>query len=202
MTIFDKNYVRGGMEASKDGLCGTEEFPTVGVGFCAAHHAGHRDSVPSCGDALREAFLPAQFKWATFQIPRGEVTAMLVNQDDIALPEHTQTAGANWVTSCVIKVHLVAVLHRTAEFRSGYDDLLMGEIRDEILRRIAEDAEMALEESQASESTEDTRRMGKIMRTGVWMSVLPSTVNGTELGAQKWRYSLYQRYGIDTPDLT
>ena len=31
--------------------------------------------------------------------------------------------------------------------------------------------------------------------------MLPSTVNGTELGAQEWREYLFLRYGIDPPDL-
>ena len=29
----------------------------------------------------------------------------------------------------------------------------------------------------------------------------PSTVNGTELGAQEWRDALFLRYGLDPPDL-
>ena len=33
------------------------------------------------------------------------------------------------------------------------------------------------------------------------MSVLPSTVNETELGAQEWRYYLFLRYGIVPPNL-
>ena len=32
--------------------------------------------------------------------------------------------------------------------------------------------------------------------------MLPSTVNGTELGAQEWRDALLLRYGLDPPDLT
>ena len=31
--------------------------------------------------------------------------------------------------------------------------------------------------------------------------VQPSTVNGTELGAQEWRDTLFLRYGLDPPDL-
>ena len=31
--------------------------------------------------------------------------------------------------------------------------------------------------------------------------VLPSTVNGTELGAQEWRDILFLRYGLEPPDL-
>ena len=31
--------------------------------------------------------------------------------------------------------------------------------------------------------------------------MLPSTVNGTELGAQEWRDVFFLRYGLDPPDL-
>ena len=34
-----------------------------------------------------------------------------------------------------------------------------------------------------------------------WLSVLPSTVNGAELGVQEWRDSLFVGYGIEPPDL-
>ena len=43
--------------------------------------------------------------------------------------------------------------------------------------------------------------MGRITRTGAWLSVLPPTANGTELEAQEWRDSLFIPYGIDPPDL-
>ena len=76
----------------------------------------------------------------------------------------------------------------------------MGEGRDEIHWQHAEAAETALGEARATAFTEDACHMGRIMQTGAWMSVLPSTVNGTELGAQEWRYSLFLRYGINPPD--
>ena len=41
----------------------------------------------------------------------------------------------------------------------------------------------------------------RIQRTGARLSVLPSTVNGTELGAQEWRDFLFLRYGIKPTDL-
>ena len=37
-------------------------------------------------------------------------------------------------------------------------------------------------------------------KTGAWLKVQPSTVNGIELGAQEWSDALFLRYGIDTPD--
>ena len=48
-------------------------------------------------------------------------------------------------------------------------------------------------------STEGARQMGRITRTGSWMTVLPSTINGTELGVQEWRYFLFLCYSINTP---
>jgi hypothetical protein len=34
---------------------------------------------------------------------------------------------------------------------------------------------------------------------GAWLSVLPSTVNGTELSTQEFRNALFRRYGIAPP---
>ena len=87
------------------------------------------------------------------------------------------------MASCVITGHLVAALRGTAEFRSGDRALLMEEGREEIQRRHTEAAEAALGEAWAYASMEDTQWTGRIQRTGAWLSVLLSTVNGTELGA-------------------
>jgi hypothetical protein len=38
-------------------------------------------------------------------------------------------------------------------------------------------------------------------QTGAWMSVLPSTINGTELSPQELCDALFMRYGIALPDL-
>ena len=42
------------------------------------------------------------------------------------------------------------------------------------------------------------RRAAKI---GAWLTVLPSTVNGTELGAQEWCDALFLCYGLEPPNL-
>ena len=46
-----------------------------------------------------------------------------------------------------------------------------------------------------------SRRLRRVTKTGTWLTVQPSTVNGTELGAQEWRGSLFLRYGLDPPYL-
>ena len=43
--------------------------------------------------------------------------------------------------------------------------------------------------------------MQRAAKTGAWLAVLPSTVNGTELRAQEWRDALFLRYGLEPPDL-
>ena len=45
------------------------------------------------------------------------------------------------------------------------------------------------------------RRLQRETKTGAWLTVQPSTVNGTELGAQEWCDALFLRYGLDPPDL-
>ena len=50
--------------------------------------------------------------------------------------------------------------------------------------------------------TEEDFQIGWIMRTGVCLSVLPFTVNGSELWVQEFRDSLLLRYVIDPPKLT
>ena len=61
----------------------------------------------------------------------------------------------------------------------------MGEGSEDIQRRNAEAAETALGEARAASSKTDGQRQGRIQMMGVWLSVLPSTVNSKELGAQE-----------------
>ena len=77
----------------------------------------------------------------------------------------------------------------------------MGECRDDILWRHAEDAKTVLGYYQATASMEYALRIGGITQTRAWLSVLPSTVNGTELGVQEWSDFLSLCYGIEPPDL-
>ena len=77
----------------------------------------------------------------------------------------------------------------------------MGKGRYDILWRHDEAADTALGEAWYTASTKNAHRMGQIIRTGAWMSVLSSTVNGTDLGAQEWRDPLFLQYVINPPDL-
>ena len=45
------------------------------------------------------------------------------------------------------------------------------------------------------------RCLRRATKTGAWLTVHLSTVNGTELGDQEWRDALFLRYGLEPPDL-
>ena len=152
-------------------------------------------------DALRDIFLPTLFQRVTGHIPKRVITSLLVKQSGISLPDPTRTAGGNWMASCVITGHLVAALHGTDELRLVKHALLLVEGREEICQQHAEEADTTLGEAWAAALNTEARRLGQIQRTGVWLSLLLSTVNGTELEAQEWRDSLFLRYDIEPPDL-
>ena len=78
---------------------------------------GIRTAFQPVEDDLRNAFLLALFKGATSQIHRILVTGLTAKQDGIALPDSNHINSANWTSSCVITVHLVADLRRIADFR-------------------------------------------------------------------------------------
>ena len=60
----------------------------------------------------------------------------------------------------------------------------MGEGRKEIQRRHVEEAETALGEARDAAYKPEAQEMGRIQQIGALISVIPSTVNGTELGVQ------------------
>ena len=66
-------------------------------------------------------------------------------------------------------------------------------------RRIVLLAEKALAETLGGGAVQSAKRPQRATKTEVWLTVQPSTVNGTELGAQKWRDALFLRYGLEPP---
>ena len=67
--------------------------------------------------------------------------------------------------------------------------------------RVEKRAEEALTASLEGAQVLQARQMIRAEKTGAWLTVLPPTVNGTELGAQEWRDAFFLRYGMEPPDL-
>ena len=60
-----------------------------------------------------------------------------------------------------------------------------------VRKRSAQQAEEPLAATIAGAPAQHARQLQQATKTGFWMMVQPSTVNGTELGAQECRYALF-----------
>ena len=92
-------------------------------------------------------------------------------------------------------------LRGQVEFRTADQSACLREGRTAVRRRgqiwEEEDLTAALE----GDPVLHARRLQRETKTGAWMTVQPSTVNGTDLGAQEWRDALFLRYDLEPRDL-
>ena len=67
--------------------------------------------------------------------------------------------------------------------------------------REVQQEEAALTAAREGDPVQQERHMRRAAKTVAWLTVLLSTVNGTNLGAQEWRDALFLLYGLDPLDL-
>ena len=77
----------------------------------------------------------------------------------------------------------------------------MGRVGTEVRRRGHIRAEEALTAALEGVPVLHSRRLQQATKTGAWFTVQPSTVKGTELGAQEWCNALFLWYGLEPSDL-
>ena len=70
-----------------------------------------------------------------------------------------------------------------------------------IRRHNVHNAQAALEESMSATPDLESRRQRQGTKMGKWLNVLPSTLNGMEMGDQERPGALFLCYGIDPQDL-
>ena len=151
--------------------------------------------------ALRENFVPVLFEGLGEGTLEQGVTHLTVKQAVLALPDPTLTAPEKCTASCVITGHLVAELRGQVEFRMADNSACLREVQTAVWWRIQQRAEAALAAKIARAPVQGAHRLRWAKKTGAWLTVQPSIVNGTELGEQAWRDDLSLRYGLDPPDL-
>ena len=151
---------------------------------------------------LQETSVPAQFEGLGEEAPEQEVTHLPVKQAGLDLPDPNQTAPENWTASCVITGHLVVALRGQVDIRAAYHLAYLREGRKAVRRRIQQRAEEALAATLAGGLVQSAQRLRWATKTGAWMTVQPSILNGTDLGAQEWRDALFLWYVLEPPDLT
>ena len=158
---------------------------------------------PGIGDAfgpvekaLRETFVPELFKVLGDGVLEKGVTCLPVKHEILALPDPTPTSPENCTASCVITGHLVGELRIQVEFHTADHLSCLREGRAVVRRRSQHQAEEALAATLEGAQVQCIRRLRRATKTGAWMTVQPSTINGMELGAQEWRDALFLRYGL------
>ena len=100
-----------------------------------------------------------------------------------------------------LKIDLLAALRGQEEFWTADCSACLWEGRAEVRKRRDLRKDEALEETLVGAPVQGARRLRRSTKTGSWLMVHPSMVNGTELGAQEWQYVLFLWYGLDPPDL-
>ena len=133
--------------------------------------------------ALKETSVLAFFEGLREGVPEQRVTRLPVKQGGLALPDPSQTAPKNWTASCVIAGHLVAAFRGQMKLRMADHSACLQEGRTAVRRRGQRRAEEALTTALERAPVLHARQLRRATKTGAWLTVQPSTVNGTELGA-------------------
>ena len=117
----------------------------------------------------------------------------------LAIPYPTLMAPENLRASCVITGHLSTALRGQEEFKTVDQSAFIREGREELRKWSARWSEEALADTLEGALVQFSRHLWRATNTGMWLTVKPLTVNGTELGAQEWQNTLFLRYGINPP---
>ena len=162
---------------------------------------GFGDAFGPVEEALRETFLTALLQGVEEGTTWRGVIRLPVKHTVVALTDPTKMAPENWTASCVITRNLVTALRGQVEFRMADHSACLREGRTAVRKRSVLRSEGALATTIAVDPVQGSRQLQQATKTGTWLKVQLSTVNGIELGAQEWRDALFLRYGLEPPNL-
>ena len=113
----------------------------------------------------------------------GGFNRLPAKQAGLVLPDPKKTAHEKWTAYFIITVHIVAVLRGQEELQTADISAYLWEGGAEVRKRSVLWAYEDLTETLTGEAAQDALRLRKATQKGAWMTVQPSTVIGTELGA-------------------
>jgi hypothetical protein len=160
--------------------------------------SGLSDEFEAIEKVLAENFLPLLFGNGKTCDTKRQLACLPVKHAGLALPNPTTTAESNWKASTLICGHLVAALRGTTDFRSADHSSTMQSGKAELKKRNQVAHEETLATILRPMTANKSRTICRGKETGAWLSVLPSTVNGTVLSAQEFQDALSMRYA-ETP---
>jgi hypothetical protein len=156
----------------------------------------------SVEQTLAETFLPTLFgDEYDKDDPQRALAGPPVKWAGLAIPDPTTSAQPNYEASILLCSHILASFRGVDVFRSTDHLKVIRDVKAELKLRNAAKSESSLNDLASKMSCDNRRTILRGKETGQWLSVLPSTVNGTELSAQEFRDALLLRYGPCPPDL-
>ena len=126
--------------------------------------------------------------------PRRNISCLPVKWAGLAIPNPTSAADANYEASILICSHILAAFRGVETFRSAKHTSVISEVKTELKLRNRNKYENEMTLLTSKLPCDDRRTILRGQETGQWLSVLPSTVNGTELSAVEFRDALNLRY--------
>ena len=148
--------------------------------------------------ALDQKFIPSLFLMEQEnQIPElRNLTKLPVKDCGIALPDPTQTASANNKTSKQATTHLTqALLGKVAWDIDTHKETMAEAKRNSKIDKVLIHGQK-LQESLQKLPPSRKKVVERASETGAWLSAVPNTLAGTELGKDEWRDSACIRYNM------
>jgi hypothetical protein len=165
--------------------------------------------VPEIGDkfagmeqAILDNFLPALFDNKICESDKRQaLTGLLVKHVGLALPDPTTSAESNHEVSTLVCSHLLAAFRGVEPFQSEEHASIRCTVLAELAKRKKTHFDKTLASLLAGLSCDACRTIWRGKERGLWLTTLPSTVNGMELLAQEFLDQLLLRYARSPGDL-
>jgi hypothetical protein len=147
-------------------------------------------------DKMRSTLLPALLKAnITDGDPILNLTCLPVKNAGLALPNPVESAEANFRASEVANSHIIQVMRKKETFSLQDHSATTSQVKGEIKKRRDLTNKAHLDSTLGLMTKDLSRMVRRGCETGAWITVMPSTIAGTELSADEYRDSLHMRYG-------
>jgi hypothetical protein len=136
----------------------------------------------SIKQTLAKTFLPTLFgDEDDDDDPHCALTGLPVKWAGLAIPDPTTSAQPNYAASTLPCSHILAAFRGVDVFQSTNHLKVIREVKAKLKPCNAAKSESSLNDLASKMSCNNRRTILRGKETGQWLSVLPSTVNGTEL---------------------
>jgi hypothetical protein len=141
--------------------------------------------------AIADIFLPALYRETLKDCSyRRNLSALPVKFAGLALPNPSASSEGNYEASTLVCSHILAAFRGTESFSSADHQSLCKAATAEIKARWSDKQDLTLSTVLADLDCGTRRTILRGKETGLWLSIKPSTLNGTELSAQEFRDAL------------